>query len=181
MALMPTPPSLHPSAHTRTDWGSPVALETNSPAESGSISRRTIVKGAAWAAPVMIAAVAVPAAVASTPTSFIASPATIQKGQSTTINLTLAGFGTGSVTLTFVGKKNHGFHFITVDGPSSTSVDIIDDIGSVLVFAPSASGATVTLRASQSSPAWQLDQTLTDDSVIESAAHGPLYADLLCF
>lgn len=42
-----------------------MALEANSSADSGSISRRTIVKGAAWAAPVMIAAVAVPAAVAS--------------------------------------------------------------------------------------------------------------------
>ena len=160
MALMPTPPSLHPSAHTRTDWGSPVALETNSPAESGSISRRTIVKGAAWAAPVMIAAVAVPAAVASTPTSFIASPATIQKGESTTINLTLAGFGTGSVNLTFAGT-NHGFTFNTKTGPTSTSVNITNDIGSVLVCAPNANSATVTLRASQSSPVWQLDQTLT--------------------
>lgn len=65
-----------------------MALEENTSAESG-ISRRTIVKGAAWAAPVMIAAVAVPAAVASPHTI---SPTTQIVGnvQTTTTAFTLA-------------------------------------------------------------------------------------------
>lgn len=136
-----------------------MALEENTSAESG-ISRRTIVKGAAWAAPVMIAAVAVPAAVASVPTGFTASPSTLDKGTTQTLSLVFTGFGSGTVRLSFV-NPTHTFRFTSAGGSTAyTDVVIKDNVGTVVIVSPSANKAKVTLRASQSSPQWQRDQDL---------------------
>lgn len=120
-----------------------MALE-NSPAESGSVSRRTIIKGAAWAAPVMIAAVAVPAAVASThtlspevqvvgnsetttgffvlspsvPTNTVVSLQTSSPGWLIKQSTGSAGLTSGSATVV-AGSK---FSFIVVPGTSNDGV-----------------------------------------------------------
>jgi hypothetical protein len=127
---------------------------------SGSISRRTIIKGATWSAAVMIAAVELPAAVASVPTAFPIDPASFVKGTAPTIGLVFTGFRSGTVTLDLV-DGGHAFHFGSATGPTTTTVAITNDTGSVQVFSSSANKATVILRASQSSPAWSLGQTLT--------------------
>lgn len=93
----------------------------NSTVEPRSISRRTIIKGAAWSAPVMIAAVAVPAAVASVrPTSVTpASSAFVSAQTSVTYSLSPAPANGTILTLALAGA---GYSF--ANGLTSTSATV---------------------------------------------------------
>lgn len=151
-----------------------MALEENTSAESG-ISRRTIVKGAAWAAPVMIAAVAVPSAVASPNilTSLtITSPTpagSVKKGTNpVTVKLSVQpSTFTGTVYLTLASADSaQKFEFTDANGTVSatpSAATFAGNSGTVYIKTPSGNGKTATLSASSSGtpPTTYLTKTLT--------------------
>lgn len=152
-----------------------MTLGDNSSAESGSISRRTIVKGAAWAAPVMIAAVAVPAAVASPnilTTLTITDPlpaGNVKKGTTpVTVKLSVQpSTYVGTVYLTLAstdpGQKFEFTNAAGVVSPTPTVATFSGSNGTVYIKTPSGNGKTATLSASSSAtqPTTYLVKTLT--------------------
>lgn len=134
-----------------------MALENNSPAESGAVSRRTIIKGAAWAAPVMIAAVAVPAAVASPNviTSVVqtlplngAPPVTAltRNASNVAIKLTVTPAFSGIVYLTLAsGDKGYTFASPTGSGVAGQA-SFVAGAGTIHINTPAGAKKTATLN-----------------------------------
>lgn len=137
-----------------------MALEENTSAESG-ISRRTIVKGAAWAAPVMIAAVAVPAAVASvnalTGISKTSPTGNLPKNASfTEVKLAVTPAFSGSVYLALdsTDPASNKFYFTNSTGStSSTTATVTFTSGTATIYlkTPNGNNKTATLSATTSS------------------------------
>lgn len=130
-----------------------MALESSS-ADSG-ISRRTIVKGAAWAAPVMIAAVAVPAAVASTnaltgisrtnPTT-----ATLPHKSSVSVTLTVTPAFTGTVYLALAALDSQDFYFGATGTATTAAPTFVNGVieSPIVIRTPNGSNKRATLSAS---------------------------------
>lgn len=152
MALMSMPPSrFTPPLIPELIGAHIVALENDSPTESGSISRRTIVKGAAWAAPVMIAAVAVPAAVASTATK-VAPPQVLSLTELTQLTFTLNSVPTqATVTVAISGA---GWK-LGQNSPRKTETVVATSGGQFTVWVEPGGADSATLSVSGAAPdAW---------------------------
>lgn len=124
----------------------------NSTVESRSISRRTIIKGAAWSAPVMIAAVAVPAAVASSPVTTVTPSAVTFTGsglQTKTFTLTPTPATGGTITVLASGP----FQF--ANGTKSTSATVADGGVISVDILPTAEGTgSLSLSGKSSGVSW---------------------------
>lgn len=117
---------------------------------SDGVSRRTILRGAAWSAPVMIAAVAVPAAVASVNAlTSVSSPAG-PLGQSQTLSVALSvqpATFTGMVYLGLAALDSQNFYFGS-GTETTTSVIFTEGSATVDIRTPAGNKKRATLSAS---------------------------------
>ena len=125
----------------------------NSSNTSDGVSRRTILKGAAWSAPVMIAAVAVPAAVASVNaiTGVSKTSPADPLGQSQTLSVGLSvqpATFTGTVYLGLAPLDSQNFYFGSTGTATTTSVTFTDGSATVDIRTPAGNRKRATLSAS---------------------------------